>query len=184
MSLLDLDSSDPFIEKLAFEIQQKRPMLHPEWTRLFHQPKYVNACTKDEEFRSWREFFRQVSVKDAPDNGVEDFAMNFAIEQLQALFNSIEAVDKRNFGYDLQALDQKSEKVHIEVKGLSSDGDVELTGNEAEAANIHRDRFYLCVVSGIPNLPVLRLVQNPALIGLRDKLTIRQADWQAGRPVP
>ena len=97
----------------------------------FISPKYVNACTKDEEFRSWREFFRQVSVKDAPDNGVEDFAMNFAIERLQALFNSIEAVDKRNFGYDLQALDQKSEKVHIEVKGLSSDGDVELTGNEA-----------------------------------------------------
>ena len=72
-----------------------------------------------------------MSVKDAPDNGVEDFAMNFAIERLQALFNSIEAVDKRNFGYDLQALHQKSEKVHIEVKGLSSDGDVELTGNEA-----------------------------------------------------
>jgi len=293
VSLLDLDSSDPFIEKLAFELQQKKPMLHPDilsgakddqeretlkgflmgyagvqkldtktvckeallpklltsapplqldelvdftihcqrhlktdmprgseisvatksghirparevyfstefrppqsWEAnrkyvngldYFISPKYVSACTKDEEFRAWREFFKQVAVKDSPDNGVEDFAMNFTIERLKMIFNKVEAVDKRNFGYDLQALDHEGEKVHIEVKGLSSDGDVELTGNEAEAANIHRDRFYLSVVSGIPNLPVLRLVQNPALIGQRDKLTILQADWQAGRPIP
>ena len=108
----------------------------------FISPKYVNACTKDEEFRSWREFFRQVSVKDAPDNGVEDFAMNFAIERLQALFNSIEAVDKRNFGYDLQALDQKSEKVHIEVKGLCSDGSVRLLSPALSSSDEERENYF------------------------------------------
>ena len=139
---------------------------------------------KDEEFKTWREFFKQVGVKESPDNGVENFAMNFAAERLQSLFSKIEAVDHLNFGYDLKAQDNTGQPVHIEVKGLSSNNDVELTGNEADAADMHRDSYFLCVVSMIPNLPTIRLVQNPAVIGKKDKLLIREADWQAGQPVP
>lgn len=145
---------------------------------------YLSGCTTDEDFKAWREFFKQVGVKESPDNGVEDFAMNFSIERLQAVFNNIEAVEKRNFGYDLKAQNFDGQQVRIEVKGLSSSIDVELTGNEADAADTHRDSFFLCVVSMIPNSPTIRLVQNPAVIGKKDKLLIREADWQAGRPVP
>ena len=147
-------------------------------------PRYLSCCTKDEEFKAWREFFKQVGVRESPDNGVEDFAMNFAIERLQSLFSEIETVDHLNFGYDLQAKDKAGERVHIEMKGLSSDNDVELTGNEADAADRYRDSFYLCVVSMIPNLPTIRLVRNPASVGKKDKLLIPEADWKAGQPVP
>jgi hypothetical protein len=100
------------------------------------------------------------------------------------VFKNIEAVEKRNFGYDLNAQNHDGQQVHIEVKGLCSNGDVELTGNEADAADMHGDSFFLCVVSMIPNSPTIRPVQNPAAIGKKDKLLLREADWQAGQPVP
>jgi hypothetical protein len=150
----------------------------------FVSPEYLSGCTTDEEFKAWREFFKQVGVKESPDNGVEDFAMGFSIERLQSVFDKIEAVEKRNFGYDLKAQKRDGQPVRIEVKGLSSSGDVELTGNEADAADKHPDSFFLCVVSMIPNSPAVRLVQNPAAIGKKDKLLIHEADWQAGQPVP
>jgi hypothetical protein len=174
----------------AFFPAEFRPALNWEANRqyvngldCFLSPKYLSGCTTDEQFRAWHNFFVRVGVKESPDNGVEEFAMNFAAEKLQLLFKNIEPVENRNFGYDMQAEDQASNKIYIEVKGLSSDNDVALTANEADAANIHRDRFYLCVVSGIPNLPMLRLVQNPASVGQWDKLTVRQADWQSGRVI-
>jgi hypothetical protein len=144
---------------------------------------YVRDCKSDEDFKALREFLKRLGVKEGPDNGVEEFAMNFACERLQTRFRNIQQVERRNFGYDLEAEDQAGQKVHVEVKGLSSDADVELTGNEADAADVHRDRFFLCVVSGIPNLPSIRLVQNPASIGKKDKLTIREEDWKAGLEV-
>ena len=144
---------------------------------------YIRACKTDEDFKAIREFLKRFGVKDGPDNGVEEFAMNFACERLRVLFRNIQQVERRNHGYDLEAEDQMGQAVHVEVKGLSSDADIELTGNEAKAADTHRDSFYLCVVAGIPNLPMIRLVQNPASIGKNDKLTICQADWKAGLPV-
>ena len=143
----------------------------------------MRDCQSDEEFKAWREFLKLLGVKEAPDNGVEDFAMHFACDKLQSRFRSIQQVEKRNFGYDLEAEDETGTKVHIEVKGLSVDGDVEMTGNEADAADIHHNSFYLCVVAGIPNSPMIRLVQDPARIGKKEKLTIREQDWKAGLPV-
>jgi len=146
----------------------------------FLAPAYVQDCKSDEDFKAVREFLKHLGVKEAPDNGVEEFAMNFARERLETRFRDTQQVEKRNFGYDLEAEDEAGERVHVEVKGLSSDADVELTGNEAEAADLYRDQFFLCVVSGIPNLPNIRLVRNPASIGKKDKLTVRVEDWKAG----
>ncbi len=148
----------------------------------FLAPGYVRDCKSDEDFKALREFLKRLGVKEAPDNGVEEFAMKLASDRLQAVFRNIQQVEKRNFGYDLEAENHTGQKVQIEIKGLSSDADVELTGNEAVAANIHGDSFYLCVVSGIPNLPTARLLQNPASprIGKREKLTILEEDWKAG----
>jgi len=61
---------------------------------------------------------------------------------------------------------------------LATEGNVELTGNEARAARVHGSSFYLCVVAGIPDAPALYLVRNPDQVGERDKLTIRAADWK------
>jgi hypothetical protein len=60
----------------------------------------------------------------------------------------------------------------IEVKGLSHDQHVELSGNEADAADRCQDSFYLCVVSSIPENPAMYMVRNPARWGRKDKLTV------------
>ena len=90
-------------------------------------------------------------------------------------------VDKLNHGYDMEAEEADGQKVHLEVKGLSAEGNVELTGNEAKAARIHGQSFYLCVVSGIPDTPALHLVRDPDRVGEKDKLTIKTADWKRER---
>jgi hypothetical protein len=58
---------------------------------------------------------------------------------------------------------------------------VELTGNEADVADKYRLSFYLCVVSSIPNAPTIHIIRDPASIGKKDKLTILEQDWKAGR---
>lgn len=147
----------------------------------FLSPAYLGGSTADEELRAWREFLKAGGVKEEPDNGVYEFATNFAKERLAVRFKNVVNVDKRNFGYDLEAEDEKGQKVQIEVKGQASEADVELTGNEAQAADKYRDSFYLCVVSSVPDSPTIHLVQNPASVGKKDKLTIPKSDWKVGR---
>jgi hypothetical protein len=142
---------------------------------------YVNGCTAASEFHAWREFLGAGGVKLAPDNGVEVFAMKFVEDKLAARFTNIVPVDKLNHGYDMEAEDAASQKVQLEVKGLTAEGNVELTGNEAKAAHIHGMTFYLCVVASIPETPVLHLVRDPDRVGEKDKLTIRAAEWKRER---
>ena len=122
-------------------------------------------------------------VKNAPDRAVEDFAMNFAKEKLEATCKTVVRVDKRNFGYDMEAETQTGKKMHIEVKGQSSETNVELTGNETQAADTYRDTFYLCVVSSIPNHPAMYMVQDPAApgVGKKEKLTVLVSTWKAAK---
>jgi hypothetical protein len=147
----------------------------------FLHADYVSGCTAPSGFHAWRDFFHAAGVKDAPDNGVEVFAMRFAADKLANRFKNIVPVDKLNHGFDMQAEDIDGQRAHLEVKGLTSEGNVELTGNEAKAARIHGQSFYLCVVSGIPNTPTLHLVRDPDRVGEKDKLTIRAADWKRER---
>lgn len=147
----------------------------------FLSADYVSACKEDQEFRAWRDFLHAAGVKDAPDNGVEVFAMSYAKEKLAAKFRNIVEVDKLNHGYDLEAEDEAGKQAQIEVKGQSADADVELTGNEAKAAKKHGPTFYLCVVASIPEFPVIHLVQDPDHVGEKEKLTIRVSDWKSGR---
>lgn len=152
----------------------------------FISQHYLRSITNDDQLTAWRKFFKAGGVKDAPDNGVEEFAMNYSEEKLEAHCKSLVRVDKRNFGYDIEAETQTGEKMHIEVKGQSSERDVELTDNETEAADKHKDTFYLCVVSPIPNDPVVHMVQNPAApgVGKKDKLTISVDIWKAAKNWP
>lgn len=142
---------------------------------------YVAGCATPYDFRDWRDFLHAAGVKHDPDNGVEVFAMKFAEDKLSSRFVNMVPVDKLNYGYDVDAEENEGQKAHIEIKGLSDEGSVELTGNEAKAAHTYGQSFYLCVVSGIPDSPSLHLVRDPDRIGEKDKLTIKAAEWKRGR---
>jgi hypothetical protein len=126
-----------------------------------------------------RAFFSRCGVKSAPVNGVEVFAMNFAEEELSKVY-VVTPVEKHNFGYDLRG-DKvaEGETVHVEVKGKTTDDSVELTGNETAAADKYGDSFYLAVVAGIPELPKMYMLQNPAKVGNKEKLTIPHNIWKS-----
>ena len=149
----------------------------------FLSPRYLEGIVNNDQLRTLRQFFKVGCVKDAPDNGVEEFAMNFVKEKLLTDCKSVVFVEKRNFGYDLKAETKKGKMMHIEVKGLTSERDIELTENETKAADKYTDTFYLCIVSYIPENPVLHMVQNPAApgIGKKDKLTIPINTWKSCR---
>lgn len=139
---------------------------------------YLKVDPSDDDFKTWREFFRATGIRENPDNGVEHFAINFALDKLKAKFQNIQLVEKLNFGFDIQAETPDGAAVQVEVKGVSVEQDVELTGNEADAADKYKSSFYLCVVASIPNSPTIHLVNNPAGVGKKDKLTIPAEVWK------
>ena len=149
----------------------------------FISPRYIGDVESDEQLINWRKFFKAGGVKTAPDNGVEEFAMNYAKEKLGTRYKNVNPVEKRNFGYDMKAETSTGERIHVEVKGQSQDENVVLTGNEVEAADTHKNSFYLCVVSSIPENPTMHMVQNPAApgIGKKDKLTIPIDIWRSAK---
>jgi hypothetical protein len=91
--------------------------------------KYIEGVIDVEELSTWRLFFKNAGIKDAPDNGVEEFAMNYAEEIMGIKFESVIRDEKRNYGYDLEAYTKDDRLMRIEVKGQRSDNDVELTAN-------------------------------------------------------
>lgn len=145
--------------------------------------RYIKGISDSDQLRTWREFFRAAGVKRSPNNGVEEFAISYAKEKLRIPYKDVKVVDKRNFGYDLAAISLDDKEIQVEVKGQSSDDDVELTGNETEAADRLQETFYLCVVSSIPENPIMHMVQNPAApgVGKKDKLTIPVSIWKSTR---
>ncbi len=161
---------------------------HPEedWETLqqyvagisFVSSDYLAGTTDIDQPKEWRQFFKRGGVKEAPDNGVQVFAEHYAMEKLGATCISIIPVDKLNFGYDLEAEAKTGEMMRVEVKGQSHDQDVELKGNELDAAGTHKDSFYLCVVSSIPENPKMYIVKNPAAKGIKDKVTIPIDIWK------
>lgn len=133
------------------------------------------------QLQEWRQFFKRGGVKEKPEGGVEEFAINFVYEYLNSTYAKVESVERRKVGYDMEAEAHDGKVMRIEVKGLSADGPVELSGNEPDAAHRHKDSFYLFVVSGIPENPAMYMVRNPAAEGKMDILTIPVSVWKAGR---
>ena len=145
----------------------------------FIDKDYLKIDSNADELRSWREFFKAAGVREEPDNGVELFAINFVMEKLKdAKFKNIELVERQNYGFDIQADDPEGSQFRFEVKGMKEDQDVELTGNEAKAADKYTDNYYLYVVTSIPNSPDIFIVKNPAKVGTKDKLTIPVNVWK------
>lgn len=148
----------------------------------FISPRYLTEATSDEQLKAWCEFFKAGGVKDAPYNGVEVFAENYAEEKLkEKRYKNIVHVDKLKYGYDRVVETPKGDKIHIEVKGQTHDQDVELKDNEVVAADAHKDSFFICVVSSIPEHPTLHMVKNPAAVGKKEKLTIPVSIWKVAK---
>ena len=146
----------------------------------FIDDTYLPANCTDDDLKMWRDFFKAAGIRENPDNGVEQFAINFALEKLKGKYQNVQLVEKLNYGFDIQAETPDGDPIQVEVKGLSDERDVELTGNEADAADTYKSSFYLCVVASIPNSPTIHLVNNPAQpgIGKKDKLTIPAEVWK------
>ena len=144
---------------------------------------YLTAEPSDDELKSWRDFFKAGGVKENPDNGVEQFAVNFVLDKLKSRYKNIQLVEKLNYGFDIQAKTSDGVTIQVEVKGVSSEQDVELTGNEADAADTYRSSFYLCVVASIPNSPAIYLVNDPSSVGKKDKLTIPVVVWKVSETI-
>jgi hypothetical protein len=149
----------------------------------FISHEYLKEDTTEER-DSWRDFLHKAGVKQEPDNGVEDFAINYAKENLR--LGELHQVEKRDFGYDLESSPDGGIINRVEAKGQSTDAEVELTGNETLAADAHRSSYYVCIVSGIPENPEVFLIRDPSEpgIGKKDKLTISISKWKSHRYFP
>jgi hypothetical protein len=117
-------------------------------------------------------------VQEEQEGTVETFAMNYAQEILRCTYKTLEVVENQKYGYDLLAEKDDGTWHYIEVKGRKGEPDIELTRNETEAADDHREEFYLCVIAQIPEHPDLYMVQNPVDVGEKEKLTVRSTVWK------
>ncbi len=151
----------------------------------FIDDAYLPADCTDDDLRMWRDFFEAAGIRVNPDNGVEQFAIYFALEKLKGKYQNVQLVEKLNYGFDIQAETSNGVPIQVEVKGVSVEQDVELTGNEADAADKYKTSFYLCVVSSIPNAPKIHMVNNPAQpgVGKKDKLTIPAGVWKVSETI-
>lgn len=145
----------------------------------FISPEYIFGVIDDNQLAAWRQFFKKGGIKESPDNGVEVFAMDYASEKLKANCKAVTAVEKLNFGYDIEAETHTGEVMRIEVKGLSDERDIDLNPNETKAADKYKDSFYLCIISGIPENPHIYKVKDPASVGKKEKVTIPVNIWKA-----
>lgn len=146
----------------------------------FLSSKYLSNAETESSLHKWRSFFSSAGVNEAPRNGVEIFAVEFATDAFSKHWGSVKRIDSQNHGYDIEVIGPDGVTACIEVKGRSDELDIQLTPNETSAADKYQANYFLCVVAGIPNSPKLYLVKNPAATGVgeKDKLTVRAAVWK------
>lgn len=131
------------------------------------------------------EFFKSTGVADEASSDdsrlVEDFAINFTIEELgkkhglsRGAFNDL---SKQDVGYDLEVNINGVEK-HLEVKGRSSKEIIELPRGESRTASKDGGDYWLCIVYEVPERPSLYLVEDPASVGRKERIVVPKEDWQ------
>lgn len=149
----------------------------PTWN--FLSSGYLPPGVSGSVLVGWRDFFKAGGVKEELEDGVELFAVNFAKQKLSPS-HDLKSVESHNLGYDLVGTNRQTEKeIYIEVKGRKNEADIELTGNETEAANHWRESYYLCVVANIPWAPAIYFMLDPARHGRHEKLTIPTSRWKS-----
>jgi len=139
----------------------------------FLSPVYLEGVSDPDGFAEWRQFFSSAGVKSAPDNGVEEVAINIAQEVLSRSLGRVTSVQMRNLGYDLEVETPTGEILRVEVKGLATSDDAELTPNETRVADRLREKYILCVVAPIPTRPHVHLLPDPAAPGRGAKYALK-----------
>ena len=149
----------------------------------FLSPAYLQEPLEPDDHAAWRRFFRSAGVKTDPDNGVEEVAVNIAQELLGREYARVTPVPMRNLGYDLEVETEDGDVLRVEVKGLGGEGDVELTPNETRAADLHKEKYVLCVVSPIPHGPRVYMLHYPTGPGRGARYALRVAPevWREAR---
>lgn len=131
----------------------------------------------------WKSFFSNVGVKEiGGNNHVEMFAMAFTEDKLGTELSGFVAKHRQQVGYDREArLRPDNALVKLEIKGQKADQPVQLVDNEPKAAQAARnngERFWVCVVAGIPEQPQLWVVEDPLNAGTFDTLKIDINQWK------
>jgi hypothetical protein len=149
----------------------------------FVSPAYLRWRSNADEIASWRDFFKKGALKEAPDNGVQKLAHEYAEAQLMDKYgpDNVKDVHDHNLGYDLRVTVDPAHELKVEVKGQSHDQEVELTENESSAAQREGDSYYLCVVADIPQNPTMHWLRNPDAKGSRGRLVIPVAAWKSAK---
>lgn len=86
---------------------------------------------------------------------IEERAIQLTISHYERMGYQINSVEKDNVGWDLEAV-QEGILLKLEVKGLSQgDLQVELTPNEYDKMNKHKNSYRICIVTNTLSKPCL-----------------------------
>jgi len=108
------------------------------------------------------------------DPEVERIAMEASMEYERRNGREPEDVADQKLGFDIRSKDTSGDIRHIEVKGRSGTGAVELTQNEWFKAKRFRDDYYLYAVMNTVTKPKLYIIQNPAEnLAAKEKVDVR-----------
>ncbi|KXA93318.1 hypothetical protein AKJ65_06405 [candidate division MSBL1 archaeon SCGC-AAA259E19] len=136
------------------------------------------AYLKEGNSEEWRRFFKSCDVREeGKPNHVGYFAEQFTKERLeQKGYTGFDEGEKE--GFDFKAKNRRGEEVYIEVKGMKSEDNEELTEKQSKFADAHEDSYLACIVPRIPENPELYLVENPAKEGEKKKIAIPKSVWK------
>ncbi len=154
------------------------PTLH------FLSPSYLEKTGNGSSRERLIAFLKASGVRESPEGGVEEFAMNYVINYLEmnkSRFGILNVQDDhlRNYGYDLDITKKRDSPVKVEVKGLSSDSDITLTENETQSADRNQNNYYVIVVSNIPSAPEIHSLKNPSYKGKKKTIILPIELWRA-----
>ncbi len=147
------------------------------------EPAYLTHCKDDNARDNLIRFMKKCGVREDPKGGVEEFAVNVVRnlleknkEKLDIL--NIKDVHGRDYGYDIDVTKRRGYSIKIEVKGLSTDIDITLTGHESEAADKYKVNYYVAVVNSIPQSPSIHFLRNPSYRGQKETILVPSTLWK------
>lgn len=161
-----------------------------DWEKLSNYSSHLDFLSNDylvdvpaKDSPSWKNFFILLGAKERGGNvDVESFAMEFVRYKLASQLSNFITKTQKQHGYDLEADHFGSGTlVKLEVKGRKKEEEIDLVGNEPEAARQAKrngEEFWVCIVPGIPENPELWIVKDVADIGQSNALTLPISIWK------
>ena len=155
----------------------------------FLSTKYIIDSKDIEDINKWKRFFAETGVKERGSNAhVEDFGVNFTLEKLGSksaegilgyYFVKFDDVHKQHDrGYDFVGTTMNGGEKYLEVKSRTIAGDIELTRNETEKAEMYKDDYLLCIADGIPENPELYILPDPVKHGRKEGVAVPENGWR------